>query len=199
VVIMAEIVDLEPAARRLSHLLERIGDDQLAAATPCDGSTVADLLDHVDGLAQAFAAAATKDAGPMTATPPAPDGARLSADWRAEIPDHLSALARAWTDPAAWDGMTQVGGVTLPGEVAGRIALNEIVLHGWDLAQATGQPYPQDPGSLEACHSSLRVMYPPDDLDRRRGIFGPPVDVPDDAPLLDRVVAFSGRDPGWTG
>jgi hypothetical protein len=32
-----------------------------------------------------------------------------------------------------------------------------------------------------------------------QGIFEPPVPVPDDAPLVDRVVAYSGRDPGWPG
>jgi uncharacterized protein (TIGR03086 family) len=94
--------------------------------------------------------------------------------------------------------MTQVGGVSLPGEVAGQIALNEMVLHAWDLARAIGHPYQQDPASLEACLSSLSVMYPPEDLERRKGIFGPPIDVPEDAPLVDRVVAFSGRDPKWT-
>jgi hypothetical protein len=40
-------------------------------------------------------------------------------------------------------------------------------------------------------------MCPPEELERREGIFGPPIDVPPDAPLVDRVVAFSGRDPGW--
>jgi len=194
---MAEIVDLRPAARQLSDLLRRIHDDQLGAPTPCGESTVGDVLDHVGGLAQAFAAAATKNFGPMTSTPPAPDGARLSAGWRVEIPNHLAALAQAWADPVAWKGMTQAGGVSLPGEVAGRIALNEIVLHAWDIARATDQPYQQDPGSLEACLASLSAMYPPEDLERRKGIFGPPVNVPEDAPLVDRVVAFSGRHPTW--
>jgi uncharacterized protein (TIGR03086 family) len=146
---MADMVDVGPAARLLADLLEHVDDDQLGAPTPCGESSVADLLDHVGGLAQAFAAAATKDLGSLTSTPPAPNGARLSTGWRAEIPDNLGALARAWADPAAWEGMTQAGGVSLPGEVAGRIALNEIVLHAWDLARGTGQPYHQDPGSLK--------------------------------------------------
>jgi uncharacterized protein (TIGR03086 family) len=194
---MAEIVDLGPAARHLSDLLERIHDNQLGAPTPCGESTVGDILDHVNGLAQAFAAAATKDLGPVTSTPRAPDAARLSPGWRVDIPNHTAALTQAWMDPAAWEGMTQVGGVSLPGEVAGRIALNEIVLHSWDLARAIGQPYQQDPGLLETCLASLSAMYPPEDLERRKGIFAPPVDVPANAPLVDRVVAFSGRDPSW--
>lgn len=193
-----EIVDLMPAARNVSGLVERIEDDQLVLATPCGQARVVDLLDHVNGLAQAFAAAAAKDLGPMTSTPPAPDGARLAATWRQDIPPRLIALAQAWVVPEAWDGMTQVGGVDLPGAVAGRIALNELVLHGWDLARATGQPYEPDPASLQACLDALVAMYPPEELDRRAGIFGPPVEVAPSAPLIDRTVAFSGRDPGWS-
>lgn len=194
---MTEIVDLAPAARHMADLLVRLDEGRLGAPTPCGSSTVGDVLDHVSGVAQAFKSAATKDPGAMTSAAPAPDGSRLGADWRADIPRHLDALVQAWTDPAAWEGMTQVGGVTLPGEIAGRIALNEIVLHAWDLARGGGLPYQQDPGALQACLASLSVMYPPEDLDRRKGIFGPPVDVLENAPLVDRVVAFSGRDPGW--
>ena len=195
---MTTIVDLAPATRRLSELVQHIDDDQLGAPTP-SGIPVAAMLDHVGGLAVAFAAAAAKDLGSVTATPPAPDGDRLGTAWRAEIPRALTALAQAWTDPAAWRGMTQVGGVTLPGVIAGQVALDEVVVHAWDLARGTGQPYQQDPATLEACLGAMTAMYPPDDLDARKGIFEPPVPVPDDAPLVDRVVAYSGRDPGWPG
>jgi uncharacterized protein (TIGR03086 family) len=195
---MTAMVDLTPAARRLSELVRHIDDGQLDAPTPSD-IRVADMLDHVGGLALAFAAAAAKDLGSVTATPPAPDGDRLGIAWHTEIPGALTALAQAWTDPAAWEGMTQVGGVTLPGEIAGQVALDEVVLHAWDLARGTGQPYQQDPATLEACLAAMTAMYPPDNLDTRKGIFGPPIPVVDDAPLVDRVVAYSGRDPGWPG
>jgi uncharacterized protein (TIGR03086 family) len=134
----------------------------------------------------------------VTSMAPVPDGSRLNADWRGDIAKNVAVLAQAWTDPAAWEGMTQVGGVDLPGEIAGRIALNEMVLHGWDLARGSDLPYRQDPSALEACLASLTVMYPPEHLERRTGIFGPPVEISPNAPLVDRVVAFSGRDPGWT-
>src|SRR4030095_14861440 len=131
------IVDLAPAARRLSELVQHIDDDQLGAPTP-SGIPVAGMLDHVGGLAVGLAAAGAKDPGAGTATPPVPDGDRLGTAWRAEIPRALTALAQAWTDPAAWQGMTQVGGATLPGEIAGQIALDEVVLHAGDLARGTG-------------------------------------------------------------
>ena len=62
---MTTIVDLTPAARRLSELVQHINDDQLGAAAP-SGIPVADLLDHVGGLAVAFAAAAAKELGSVT-------------------------------------------------------------------------------------------------------------------------------------
>ncbi len=191
------MVDLAPAARQMAALLDGIGDDQLTAPTPCEQSTLGDLVEHVDGLSQAFTAAATKDLGAVTAMPTAPDATRLDADWRTKVPVRLEKLATAWADPPAWEGTTQAGGVTLPAEVAGRVALNELVLHGWDIARASGQPFDVEPGSLQACWNAISQMYPPDDLDRRKGIFGPPVDVPGDAPFVDRVVGFSGRDPDW--
>ena len=82
---MTVIVDLTPAARRLSELVRRIDDDQLGAPTP-SGIPVADMLDHIAVLAVAFSAAAAKDLGSVTATRPVPDGDRLGTAWRAEIP-----------------------------------------------------------------------------------------------------------------
>ncbi len=195
---MPETVDLAPAAGQMAALLDRVRDDQLTAPTPCARSTLVDLVDHVDGLSQVFTAAATKQLGQVTGQPPAPDAARLCADWRTRIPARLDKLAAAWADPAAWQGATQAGGVELPAAVAGMIALNELVLHGWDIARASGQPFEPEPRSLRACWDSVSAMYPPDQPHRREGVFGPVVDVPADAPLLDRVLGLSGRDPAWT-
>src|SRR4029450_6737126 len=102
---MAEMIALGRAAGRLSDLVTGVRDEQLDRPTPCDDSTVADLLDHVSGVAQGFAAAASKDLGPMPAPPPAPDGSRLSPAWRKDIPNQVATLARAWAEPAAWEGM----------------------------------------------------------------------------------------------
>jgi hypothetical protein len=51
----------------------------------------------------------------------------------------IDVLAAAWQEPSAWQGTTDLG-VTLTNEVWGRIALTEMVVHGWDLATATDQP-----------------------------------------------------------
>jgi uncharacterized protein (TIGR03086 family) len=190
-------IDLEPAARRLGALVAAIPDDALDGPTPCPDYRLGDLLEHVGGLAQAFRAAATKDLGDATGGASPGDAARLPADWRTRIPQDLLAMAEAWRNPEAWTGMTAAGGVDLPGEVAGLVALDELVVHGWDVARALGQPYDAEPAELEGVRGFVGPMAdaPPE---QRAGLFGPPVAVPDDAPELDRVIGLTGRDPAWS-
>ena len=192
------LVDLEPASRRLADLVAGVPDDLLDAPTPCPAYTVGDLLDHVGGASLAFTGAAVKDTGDVTSQGPSGDASRLSDDWRTHIPRDLVALAAAWRDPDAWTGMTKAGGVELPGEVAGLVALDELVVHGWDIARATGQAYDVDAASLEAVQAFVSQFSEPGQEEMRAGLFGPVVEVPEDAPLLDRVIGLTGRDPAWS-
>jgi uncharacterized protein (TIGR03086 family) len=191
-----DMLDLEPVARRVAGLLDGVDEGDFGAATPCPGYTVAGLLGHLLGLTAAFTAAARKDFGPATATdpgsvPPPP----LTGDWRGRLRRQLEELVAAWREPAAWEGETQAGGVTLPGAVAGHVALNEVLLHGWDLARATGQPYESDDASARA---SIALLSQETSDEARAGTgFGPVVPVPEGASLLDQAVGLSGRRPGW--
>jgi len=192
------VVDLGPAARRMAELVTGVPDDMLTAPTPCPEYRLGDLVDHVGGLARAFTGAARKDTGEATSQGPSGDASGLGDDWRRRIPHDLDAFSEAWRDPQAWTGMTKAGGLDLPGEVAGVVALDELVIHGWDVARASGQPYDCDPGLLDAVHAFVLQFAGPEQQEARQGLFGPVVDVPDDAPLLDRVIGLSGRDPNWT-
>jgi uncharacterized protein (TIGR03086 family) len=191
-------VDLEPATRMMATLVSGIPDKLLTDPTPCPAYTVGDLLDHVGGLTLAFTAAATKATGAASAQGPAGDASRLPEDWRTRIPEDLARLASAWRDPAAWTGMTRAGGVDLPGEVAGIVALDEVVIHGWDLAKASGQAYDCDPALLEAVLPFVSQFSTPGEDIGRGGLFGPAVRLPDDAPLLDRLIGLAGREPSWS-
>lgn len=191
-------VDLTPAARRMAELLTGVADDQLQAPTPCRDYTLGDLVDHVDGLSLGLTAAARKELGGATAGAPSGDASRLDGRFRSKTMRHLTDLAEAWRDPQAWTGMTQAGGVELPGEIAGLVALDELVIHGWDVARATGQPYTCDPELLEAVQRFVEPFAAPGMEEQRAGLFGPVVAVPDDAPLLDRIIGMTGRDPAWT-
>jgi uncharacterized protein (TIGR03086 family) len=191
-------IDLEPAARGIADLVAALPEDRLGAPTPCPAYSVGDLVEHIGGLALAFTAAAAKVGGPLVSQAPAPDASRLGPDWRSRIQDDLLTLAKAWRDPAAWTGMTKVGGVDLPGEIAGLVALDEIFIHGWDLAVASGQHFGYDEASLEAVHGFVLASAAPEQEALRDGIFGPVVEVRPGAPLLDRVIGLAGRDPGWS-
>ncbi|CAM3420859.1 TIGR03086 family metal-binding protein [Stackebrandtia soli] len=192
---MSIMRDLGPAADAVTDVVNGISPSDLASSTPCGDYTVATLLEHVRGLSIAFADAAAKMASPLTDNPPAPSGEDLPDDWAEQLPDRLQALAEAWRMPDAWLGFTRVGGVDLPGGIAGLVALNELVVHGWDLAVATGQEYSLDDETLGG---SLTLLYPPEPQSEREGVYGPVVEVPPDAPALDRVLGLAGRDPKWT-
>lgn len=190
---MNQQFDFEPAATALATVVGRITDDQLAAATPCADTTVRELLAHVVDLTEAFRQAATKEAvGGSVAPVIAPENA-LPDDWRALIGAQLTALVDAWREPGAWDGDTEAGGVCEPAPVMAMIALDELVVHGWDLAEATGQ-------SFDATETDLAILL---DLLREvpaegtPGMFGPVVPVPAQSPALERVLARTGRSLDW--
>jgi uncharacterized protein (TIGR03086 family) len=190
------VIDLKPATDEVARLVDGVTDDQLGDPTPCADTSVARLLDHLMGLSLAFTWAARKTV-PEDGGPPARSAAEdLDPEWRTVLPQRLRGLAEAWTDPAAWEGMTGAGGVRLPGEQAGVVALDEVVLHGWDLARGTGQAFTCDPVTAEIILGFTSAMAAPGQQ-LRGGLFGPAVDVPDDAPVLDRALGFAGRDPAW--
>lgn len=165
----------------------------LGGPTPCPDYAVRELLAHLSGLAAAFRDAARKDLGASTAVSPDSALPVLDDDWREVLPRRLEEVAAAWRSADAWTGMTRAGGVELPGEVAGAVALNELVVHGWDLARSTGQPYGAGEAELRSCEA---LLAPADDDPDGGSLFGPPVPVPDGAPLLDRVIGLSGHAAG---
>ena len=192
------MLDLDPAAREVARLLDGVPDDALDRPTPCAGTPVAQLLDHLMGLTLAFTRAARKIVPEGGSQPPSSSADDLDPRWRTELPRRLDELAAAWRDPAAWAGTTEAGGVTMPAEAMGVVALDELVLHGWDLARATGQDFRCDPASTAAVLEFTAESAEPDTAAGREGLFGPVVPVPEDAPPLDRALGFAGRDPGWT-
>ncbi|MFF5933028.1 TIGR03086 family metal-binding protein [Streptomyces sp. NPDC012508] len=189
-----ERIDLGTAAERVARLAEGIGDERLGDPTPCPEYAVREVLAHVASLSVAFRDAARKDFGATTGTPPGSVRPVLEDDWRAALPKALNELAAAWREPGAWEGDTQAGGVEMPAAVMGMVALDELLIHGWDLARATGQAYEVTEEELAV---SEALLTPEEGAPAEGGFFGPVVPVPDDAPLLDRVVGLSGRRPDW--
>jgi uncharacterized protein (TIGR03086 family) len=189
------VIDLGPAAAEVARLAAGVRDSHLDAPTPCGATTVAGLLGHIVGLTTAFRHAAEKVPVPSPDRPTPPPTA--PADWRERVPAQLDALVAAWRQPRAWEGEATAGGVTMPAAQMGVVVLDELVLHGWDLAVATGQPFrcrPEDIAVVLGFTTQVAASGPA----AREGLFGPPVPVPTDASPLDRALGLAGRDPDWT-
>jgi uncharacterized protein (TIGR03086 family) len=190
---MTTALDLGPQAAEVARVVAAVRDDQLTDPTPCDGTSVAAMLDHLVGLTLAFRRGAEKtpqDGGPSA------DADLLPADWRERLPAQLDALVAAWQQPSAWEGFTEVGGVNMPAAAMGVVALNEVLVHGWDLAAAVGRPYDVDPAAAQRC-LEFAVELATDAPEVRNGMYGPSVPVPEDAPVFDRLLGQTGRDPAW--
>jgi uncharacterized protein (TIGR03086 family) len=192
------MIDMEPAARRLAALVAAVRDDQLGVPTPCPDYTLGDLIDHIGGVALAFAAAGAKQQGRNMEPPPMGDAARLGDDWRTRIPADLEALPAAWRDAGAWEGNSWIAGTEMPAATIGRVGLDELVVHGWDVARASGQPFDADQASVEASLEFMAPISEPGMEAARAPAFGEVQEPAANASALDRLIALSGRDPGWS-
>ncbi len=190
-----DLIDFGPATATMRRLVLGTSDDQLTDPTPCPGYTVGDLVQHIGGLTVAFTGAAHKRTVPGSENGGSGDAALLETGWRLLTARDLEVLADSWRNPTAYDGVTMAGPVEMPGGEAGLVALNELVMHGWDLAVATGQQYAADPASLQLCTDFASAF--PTDPEQRGDAFGPVIEMPEGAPALDRLLGLMGRDPAW--
>jgi uncharacterized protein (TIGR03086 family) len=189
------VIDLRPATDRVAALVSGLSDEQLALVTPCDPATVGDLVDHLGMFAANFIKVAHKQLDEQSSTPPpAFDVRHLENGWRDRLVADLGTLAEAWSTAEAWSGNTWVAGMHLPGEVVGVVALNELVIHGWDLSVATGKDYEPPAAEVDAATAFVSAF----DAPRDGRLFGPIVDVAPDASGFERLLGLTGRDPHWT-
>lgn len=179
--------DLGPAAEEMSRLVAGVRDDQLDDPTPCTDWAVADLLAHVHQFAVVF----THNARKEQARPP--EG--LVYDWRVAIPDQLDDLVRAWREEAAWHGRVSAGGVEMDARDNAVVGSEELTVHGWDLARATGQDLRVDDTRLDEVDRFFELFA--EQIAAGQGPFSPATGAPQGATRLERTVACTGRDPSW--
>lgn len=89
--------------------------------------------------------------------------------------------------------MTRTGGVDLPAEVMGLVALGEITFHAWDLAVSTGQDLDVDRWTVRTLTSYVEEFDP----SGTPGMFEAAVETADTSTDFERVLARTGRDPRW--
>jgi uncharacterized protein (TIGR03086 family) len=186
------VIDVKPAGDRMIEVLGGVTDDQLAGTSPCAEYTVGDLVDHVDHFSRLFAAFARHDSAELQRVGPAPTPVHLDPDWHQAVPAHVRLLVEAWEDPAAWQGANNMPGSDLSNETWGKITLTELVVHGWDIATATGRPFRLPEVTLRACFDHVVAFLPHAPVP---AMWGPPVEVGSSATLVDQIVAVTGRTP----
>ncbi len=112
--------------------------------------------------------------------------------WAQAYAAQLDRAVAAWADPAVWEGEVDLGMGTMPAPELVSLIIKETAVHGWDVATATGQEFHVSPG---AARLILDVVVTHGDLYRQYDGFADVVTVPDDAPVFERALAASGRDP----
>jgi len=185
---------LSRAVDQAGAVVSRIRPEQARLPTPCQSWDVRDLVNHLVHDLQQFTAMA--------------HGGRYAKDDSDVIDDHWmgayraagAALLEAWRREGALDRTIQLpfGEVPATWSVGQQVA--DVVVHGWDLAKATGQPTEQDHElaqvSLEWGRENLKPQFRgPEESDK---VFGEEVAVPDDAPVYEQLAGWFGRDPHWT-
>lgn len=181
---------------QLAELLAQISPERYDAPTPCPDFDVRALRAHILGWLEYFAGAFEhpdeegERPDPATVTTPA-DPAQAAGQVRATA-DRISACLAA----GAADRPVMMFGDTMPAIVPLNMCLMEYLVHGHDLARATGLPWNPSAATAAAVLEFAPGMLT-DDFRGPDKSFGYPVEVPDSASTVERLVAFTGRDPFW--
>lgn len=179
---MDPIAQLDEIVPLLQGLVEPLDDGRLEAPTPCADFDVRQVLEHMIGGATVFAAAF------RGTTPPA--GA-LPIDVVSAFPAAMGELQEAMRSPGALDRTIAAPFGEVPGETFARFVALDGLVHGWDIATATGQPY-DPPAAVVAEVEAFGRQAIADDL-RDGDTFAAATTAPAGCSLLERLVAFTGR------
>lgn len=190
-----DIRDLDRRAGAvLGDVVGQVRPEQLWFPTPCPDWTVRGLLRHIVSLNEGFAAAAVDGSAPIQTW----TGGRLGDHPAGAYRRSNANLARAFAS-GALDQLMEVRDLgTFTRWTALTFHQLDCVVHAWDLARAIGSPYDPPPDMVEM---ALKLARRIPDTDASRGPGAPferSVKVPDDdAPALDILLGFLGRNPGW--
>lgn len=183
-------MDAADAHRRTAAEFSRTVEGTAPAAwddpAPPDGWVARDVVRHLVEWFPAFLQGST---GITLAAGPSVDDDPVGA-WRTQAVAVQSLLDDPAVAARTYD-LPHIGTMRLE-QAIDMIYTSDVFLHRWDLARATGQDETLDP---DTCADLLEAMIPMDDVLRQSGHYGPRVDVPDDADVQTRLLAFIGRTP----
>ncbi len=169
----------------IAAVVEQLTPDQLDAPTACAEFTVAGVLEHMIGGATHFSPAFRGGAAGSAA---ALEG-ELTDRWSRAMAELLSSLR----SPGAQEHTVSAPFGEVPVSTFARYVAFDGLIHGWDLSRATGLSYEPPADVVAEVDAFARGFVHP--AMRDGDTFGPEVEAPPDATPLDRLAAFSGRNP----
>ena len=186
---MDPVSHLSAALDTTGQVLDGVGGQQWDGPTPCPDWDVRALASHVVTGNLRFAGALAGQ--PAEADPPPADPAPAGASLPQAYRESAAALLAAFREPGALERTVTVPFGTVPGMVALHLRVTELLVHGWDLARATGQAvaFPEEAAAAELDFTARMLPQVPPD----RSPFGPPQPAAPDAPAIDRLAALLGR------
>ena len=164
----------------------------LDQATPCGDWDLRTLLNHT--ILWTSYSAERRAHGESVAEELMSKDFTADPDFAQDYEAQVNKAVQAWSDPAAWAGDRNVMGGAMPAADIAAMLIMETVLHGWDVARATGQDYRCGADLAQAVLGTVQAQG---DMFRQYQGFAVVVPVPDDATTVDRVLGLSGRDPQW--
>ena len=191
------------------QVIAAVRPDQLDDATPCEGMPVRDLLAHLGSLLPRVAAIGRGE-NIFGIAPSVVDHDVAGDGWAALWADGAHQVQAVWSDDAVLDRTIVLPWATSSGAETLAGYTSEVTVHTWDLARATGQHPAWDDQVVEVGLGAIQATLPGEGrmamfeaiqagmpAAERTGVppFAEAVAVPADAPLIDQLVAWTGRRP----
>lgn len=178
----------------LATVFDGITPVQAHARRPCSEFDVTALRRHIAGWLTTFAAGFADPAG--TAPRTSLDGYQEPTDIAGTVRAAAAEIDTAVRAGAASRPL-RIGEAAMPAELALGMILREYLVHGWDLARATGQQWsPSEDAAAESLAFAPGMLT--EDFQGEGKEFAPRVPVPENAAAMDRLLGLSGRDPAWS-
>ena len=178
---MNELSSAETALTAIGPVLAAAVGENLHLPTPCPGFDVVALADHLVGTVTMVGEAAG-----------APVFVSRHLEIEARVSQSTTSVIEAWRSRGT-EGDAVFAGRVMPANLALGVLSVELVVHGWDFAQALARPLPITAAHADFVLSLAHRIITPDS--RRTAGFDQPLPVATDAEAMERLVAFTGRRP----
>ena len=182
---MTALDDFDLAASTVTGLVTAVRAGQWALPTACPDWDVRAVVNHLaHGNAKVAFWAGTG--------PPAPDGDYLGPSPAEAFAASVAAARAVLAAPGLFSRQVTTPLGEVPGVFLVHMRVNEYLAHGWDVADATGQPTDLLPELATQALEQWRSRFGATPR-QPGGPFGPEVEAPEGATAADRLAAFLGR------